>query len=207
VLVGALALSEVMFYSVLAPLLPYYSRHLHLSKGAAGLLSASYAIGTLVFAIPLGMLVARVGAKRVTVCSAFLLACASIGFGLSHSVTALDTARLTQGVAGAGTWVGSLTWLLSSAPAHRRGETVGAVLGIGIGGALLGPVIGSVAELSEPRLVFGAVALLIFVLTGVAIATPSPVEVRRRLARGALRAVGRCRPRCSGCSMCLLRFG
>ncbi len=65
------------------------------------------------------------------------------------------------------------------------------MLGIGIGGALLGPVIGSVAELSEPRLVFGAVALLIFVLTGVAIATPSPIEVRRRLARGALRAVGR----------------
>ena len=191
VLVGALALSEVMFYSVLAPLLPYYSRHLHLSKSAAGLLSASYAIGTLVSAIPLGMLVARVGAKRATVCSAFLLACASIGFGLSHSVMALDTARLTQGVAGAGTWVGSLTWLLGSAPAHRRGETVGAVLGIGIGGALLGPVIGSVAELSEPRLVFGTVALLIFVLTGVAIATPSPIEVKRGLARGALRAVGR----------------
>jgi MFS family permease len=191
VLVGALALSEVMFYSVLAPLLPYYSRHLHLSKSAAGLLSASYAIGTLLFAVPLGMLVARAGAKRATVCSALLLACASIAFGLSHSVVALDTTRFVQGVAGAGTWVGSLTWLVGSAPAHRRGETVGAVLGIGIGGALLGPVIGSVAELSEPRLVFGAVALLIFVLTGLAVATPGPIDVERGLARGALRAVGR----------------
>jgi MFS family permease len=191
VLVSALVLSEVMFYSVLAPLLPYYSRHLHLSKSAAGLLSASYAIGTLIFAVPLGILVARVGAKRATVCSAFLLACASIGFGLSHSVMALDTARFAQGVAGAGTWVGSLTWLLGSAPAHRRGETVGAVLGIGIGGALLGPVIGSAAELSEPRLVFGAVALLILALAALALATPGPIEVEGTLARGALRAVVR----------------
>jgi MFS family permease len=191
VLVGALALSEVMFYSVLAPLLPYYSHRLHLSKSAAGLLSASYAIGTLVFALPLGMLVARVGAKRATVCSAVLLACASVAFGLSHSVAALDTARFVQGIGGAGTWAASLTWLVGSAPAHRRGETIGAVLGIGIGGALLGPVIGSAAELSEPRLVFGAVALLIFALAGWALATPGPIEAEGALARGALRAVGR----------------
>jgi MFS family permease len=137
------------------------------------------------------MLVARVGAKRATVCSAFLLACASIGFGLSHSVMALDTARFAQGVGGAGTWVGSLTWLHGSAPAHRRSETVGAVLGIGIGGALLGPVIGSAAELSEPRLVFGAVALLILALAALALATPGPIEIRGALARGGLRGVGR----------------
>src|ERR1700694_2238854 len=91
VLVGALALSEVMFYSVLAPLLPYYSRHLHISKGTAGLLSASSAIGTLLFAVPTGILVARVGAKRATVGSACLLACASIAFGLAHSVVALES--------------------------------------------------------------------------------------------------------------------
>ena len=191
VLVSALALSEVMFYSVLAPLLPYYTRHLHLSVGAAGLLSASYAIGTLLFALPLGVLVARVGAKRTTVGTACLLACASVAFGLSHSVVALETARFVQGIAGAGVWVSSLTWLIGSAPVRRRGEIVGAVLGIGIGGALLGPVIGSVAELSQPRLVFGAVAVLILALAGWAMATPGPAEVDRALARGVLRAVGR----------------
>ena len=191
VLVGALALSEVMFYSVLAPLLPYYLHHLHVSKGAAGLLSASYAIGALVFSVPVGFFVARVGAKRATACGAFLLACASIAFGLSHSVVALDTARFVQGIAGAAVWTASLTWIVGTAPAHRRGETVGAVLGVGIGGALLGPVVGSVAELSQPRLVFGAVALLIFVLAGWALATPGPSEVQDALARGALQAVRR----------------
>jgi MFS family permease len=191
VLVSALALSEVMFFSVLAPLLPYYSRHLHLAEGAAGLLSASYAIGTLLFAVPVGPLVARVGAKRATVCGAVLLGCASVAFGLAHSVVALDTARFVQGIAGAATWTASLTWLVGSAPSHRRSETVGAVLRIGIGGALLGPVIGSAAELSEPRLVFGAVALLIFALAGAALLTPGPIEVEETFARGALRAVAR----------------
>ena len=36
-LVGALVLTEVMFYAVLAPLLPYYAHHLNLSKPEAGL--------------------------------------------------------------------------------------------------------------------------------------------------------------------------
>jgi MFS family permease len=189
VLVGALALSEVMFYSVLAPLLPYYSRHLHISKGTAGLLSASYAIGTLLFAVPMGILVARVGAKRATVCSACLLACASIAFGLAHSVVALDIARFVQGAAGAGTWAASLTWLVGATPASRRGQVVGAVLGIGIVGALLGPVVGSAAELSEPRLVFGAVALVILALAASALAIPGPSEQQNVVVRGVFRAV------------------
>jgi predicted MFS family arabinose efflux permease len=190
-LVSALAVSEVMFFSVLAPLLPHYSREFHLSKAAVGLLSASYAIGTLLFALPLGLLVARLGAKRATVGSTFLLACASAAFGLSDSVAALDAARFVQGVAGAGVWAGSLTWLVGNAPAHRRGETVGAVLGIGIAGALLGPVIGSAAELSEPRFVFGAVALLILALAALALATPGTFETQAGLSRGALRAAAR----------------
>jgi len=189
VLLSALVVSEVMFFSALAPLLPHYARQLHLSKSAAGLLSASYAIGTLLFAIPSGILVARIGARRATIASALLLAGASVAFGLSRSVLALDTARFIQGIAGSGIWAGSLTWLAGSTPAERRGETVGAVLGIGIGGALLGPVIGSVSELTDPRIVFGAVALVIFVLATLAAATPGPRETAgTTLARGLLRA-------------------
>jgi len=187
VLVSALALGEVMFYSVLAPLLPYYSHRLHLSKGAAGLLSASYAIGALVFALPVGVLVARVGAKRATVGSALLLAGASIAFGESHTLGELEATRFVQGIAGAGVWTASLSWLIAVAPSHRRGETVGAVLGIAIAGALLGPVIGSLAELSEPRLVFGAVAAMLLALAAFAFATPPPPQQPSE-GRGALRA-------------------
>jgi predicted MFS family arabinose efflux permease len=189
VLLAALVVCEVMFFSALAPLLPHYARQLHLSKSAAGLLSASYAIGTLVFAIPAGILVARIGARRATIASATLLAGASVAFGLSRSVQALDTARLLQGTAGSGVWAGSLTWLAGSTPAERRGEAVGAILGIGIAGALLGPVIGSVSELTDPRAVFGAVALLIFALAALSAATPEPLEAHGTAAGGVLRAL------------------
>ena len=73
-LVGALVLVETMFYSVLAPLLPYYVEHLGLSKAAAGTLSAFYAFGAIAFAVPAGFLVARIGARRTVLAGVVLLA-------------------------------------------------------------------------------------------------------------------------------------
>jgi len=174
-LVGALVLIEIMFYAALAPLLPYYKDHLHLSKSAAGLLTAAYAIGTLVFALPLGLVVARIGVKRATVAGSVLLACASVVFGFGQSIVVLDGARLIQGIAGAAMWIGAITWVVDAAPAERKGETVGAVLGIGVAGALLGPVVGSAAHLTSPKLVFGLVGVTIAVLAAWAVATPGPV--------------------------------
>ena len=73
-LVGALVLVETMFYSVLAPLLPYYVEHLGLTKAAAGTLSAFYAFGAIAFAVPAGFLVARIGARRTVLTGVALLA-------------------------------------------------------------------------------------------------------------------------------------
>jgi len=186
-LVGALVLTEVMFYSALVPLLPHYAHRLHLSKGAAGLLTASYAIGTLCFAVPMGIVVGRVGAKRTTIGGTLALAGASVAFGLSGSAAALDASRFVQGVGGAAVWTASLTWLSASSPPGRQGQTVGTALGIGIAGALLGPVIGSVAQLTRPSLVFGAIAALLLVLAGCALALPGP----ERPAASSLRAMAR----------------
>ena len=199
VLVGALALTEVMFYSALAPLLPHYAHRLDLSKGAAGLLTAAYAIGTLVFALPMGIAVGRVGAKRATIAGALALAGASVAFGLANSVAMLDAARFAQGVGGAAIWTASLTWLSSSSPPERQGETVGTAMGIGIAGALLGPVVGSVAELTRPSIVFGGVAVLLLVLAAFALTVPGPESPGASSARAMARAVRRDRGLLAGC--------
>ena len=47
-LVGAVILVDTMFYAAITPLLPTYRDELGLSKTAAGVLSASYAAGTLI---------------------------------------------------------------------------------------------------------------------------------------------------------------
>ena len=62
-LVSAVVLVDTMFYAAVTPLLPVYESELGLSKTAAGVLSASYAAGTLTGALPSGWLAARVGVK------------------------------------------------------------------------------------------------------------------------------------------------
>ena len=59
-LVAAVVLVDTAFYAAITPLLPHYADELDLSKTAAGVLSASYAAGTLAGALPGGWLGARV---------------------------------------------------------------------------------------------------------------------------------------------------
>jgi len=174
VLVGALVLAEVMFYAVLTPLLPYYVQHLHLSKPEAGVLAAFYAVGAIVFSVPAGFLVGRIGAKPTVLAGVVLLAVSSVAFGFLKSVAGLDAARCLQGAGGSCLWAGGLVWLMSSAAPEQRGEVVGSALGVGIAGALLGPVLGAAATVTSPELVFSSIALVIALLGVWAVTMPPP---------------------------------
>jgi MFS family permease len=136
---------DTMLYSVLAPLLPGLSHQLHLSKLSAGVMTASYPLGTLIGSLPGGLLVSRAG-PRFTVCTGLtLLLGSTVAFGCLNNVAALDLARFVEGVGGACSWAGGLAWIVADAPPEHRGSLIGKALGAAIGGALLGPVIGSVA--------------------------------------------------------------
>jgi MFS family permease len=173
-LVGALVLVEVMFYAVLTPLLPYYVHHLHLSKPEAGLLSASYAVGAIAFSVPAGFLVGRIGARATVVAGVAVLAVSSLAFGLLKSIEGLDAARFLQGAGGSCLWAGGLVWLVASTAPRRQGEVVGSALGVGIAGALLGPVAGAAATVTGPAAVFTAIAVVIGSLGAWAMRTPVP---------------------------------
>ncbi|HEV2815317.1 MAG TPA: hypothetical protein VGW10_18825 [Solirubrobacteraceae bacterium] len=54
VLVSAVVLVDVAFYSAITPLLPYYTELLDLSKSEAGALAGAYAAGTLLLSLPAG---------------------------------------------------------------------------------------------------------------------------------------------------------
>ena len=173
-LVGGLVLAEVMIYAVLTPLLPYYAHHLNLSKPEAGILAAFYAFGAIVFSVPAGFLVGRVGARRTVIAGVCVLAASSLAFGFLRSVAGLDAARCLQGAGGSLLWAGGLVWLLASSPPERRGEVVGSALGMGIAGALLGPVLGAAATVTSPELIFPLIAAVIAALGAWAVAMPSP---------------------------------
>ena len=173
-LVSAIMLVDTTFFTALTPLLPHYADTLGLSKTGAGILTAAFGVGTLVGAIPAGMLAARVGPKPVILLGLGVLASTSLVFGFGANAGLLDAARFLQGAGGACTWTGSLAWLVAEAPADRRGELIGTALGAGIGGALLGPALGAAAASLGTRPVFGAVPVAAAVIASVVVASPAP---------------------------------
>jgi MFS family permease len=157
-LVAAVILLDTSFYAAITPLLPGYADDLGLSKAAAGMLSASYAAGTLLAALPSGWLAARIGFRRAMVVGLSLIGASSVVFAFANTVALLDLARFAEGVGGACAWTGGLAWLIAAAPDDRRGEVIGAALAAAIFGILLGPVIGGIATVTGQEVVFSVVA-------------------------------------------------
>jgi MFS family permease len=157
ILASAMVFFDVVFFSAIAPLLPDYVADLGLSKAQAGVLSASYAAGTLVFSLPAGLLAASFGPRRTVIAGLLLLGVSSVAFGFAEEFVLLDLARFVQGGAGALIWSGALTWLISVSPPERRGSIIGTALGTAVAGALLGPALGALAATIGTELVFSAV--------------------------------------------------
>lgn len=171
-LVSAAVMVDTMFYAAITPLLPTYQDDLGLSKTAAGILSGSYAAGTLLASLPAGWLAGRVGGKRTAMVGLSILAVTSVGFGFGKSIEVLDAARFVQGVGGACTWAGGLAWLIGVTSADKRGQTIGGALGAAVFGVLLGPVIGGAATETSPELVFSLAAVLAGGLMAWTLTTP-----------------------------------
>ena len=162
--ISAVVFVDTMFYAVIAPLLPGLTHELRLSKLSAGVMTASYPIGTLLGSIPGGVLAVRAG-PRFTVCTGLvLLGCSTIAFGLLTDAAALDAARFVEGVGGACSWAGGLAWIVAETPAERRGALIGRALAAAIGGALFGPVIGTLATAIGRPAAFSALAIVAAVL-------------------------------------------
>src|SRR4051794_20253797 len=97
-LVSVTILVESLFFTALAPLLPYYADRFDLSKSAAGILAGGYAAGTLVGSVPGGWLAARIGARGTVLVGLTAMSVASIGMAFGKHIVILDAARVLQGV-------------------------------------------------------------------------------------------------------------
>src|SRR5262245_34460911 len=147
-----------MFFAALTPLLPSYADDLGLSKAGVGVLAAAYPAGALVGGIPGGVSAARFGVKPTVVMGLLLMVATTAAFGFADNIVVLDLARFAQGFASALTWTASLAWLVSRAPAGRRGLLIGTAMSAAIVGALFGPVLGGVASLVGIEVAFATVA-------------------------------------------------
>src|SRR4051812_40273954 len=163
-LASAMIFFDVAFFAAIAPLLPGYVDDLGLTKAEAGILSAAYAAGTLLGALPAGFVASRMGPRKTVIYGLLLLGCASVVFGFGEEIGLLDAARFIQGIAGALIWSGALTWLITAAPEEKRGSIIGTALGTAVAGALLGPALGAIAGSIGTEPVFSSVLVLTILL-------------------------------------------
>jgi MFS family permease len=180
VLVSAMIFFDVAFFAAIAPLLPDYVDDLGLTKAEAGILSASYAAGTLAASLPAGFVASRFGPRRTAIYGLLLLGVSSFVFGFGEQILLLDAARFVQGIAGALIWAGALTWLITTAPEDKRGTYIGAALGTAVAGALLGPALGAGAGEIGTEVVFSSVLAVTLLLSLAASRMPDTSSPERQ---------------------------
>ncbi len=194
---------ETTFFAVLTPLLPSYRDDLGLSDAEVGMLSGSFAAGTLLTALPGGWFAARYGPRRAMIVGVIGVGIFSTAFGFADRIEVLDLTRFLQGAFGALMWAGAISWAIAVAPRARRGQVMGTIIAAAVVGEMLGSPIGALAYAVGTEIVFSSVLILAIGITAVAMTIPPASEVegqpvdeavaaarRARLARTALVLAG-----------------
>jgi MFS family permease len=126
----------------------YYAHSLGYRPDFIGLLSAMPALGSLVSAVPSGVLADRIGRKPVLVATAILTPLFLAGIGLVTSAPLLLFSAFMQGVVSSAYWVTNIPLLTESTTERQRVGVLAMnsflLLGVGSLGSLLG---GAIPEL------------------------------------------------------------
>ena len=168
----ALIFTAGMVQSALAPLGPVYAHDLQLSRVQVGALFAASSATMLLAAVPIGLVTDRLGARRLTVLSAVLVAGSAFGQGLARDFWLLLASRAAFGVAFGAVWTAGVAFI-----AEERNTGLGATIPVAGVSAAVGPAFAGVVAgdfgLTAPFVAIGATAAVV----ALALAR-SPVAVR-----------------------------
>ena len=150
---------DMLLYSLLIPIVPYFSETLKPSSTMMGILFSSYAVAMLLATPIFGPISDRLGRRAVLLVGLIGLAASTLLFAFSDTMALLIAARFVQGVAAAATWPTALALLADLFPAKMRGAVMGTALTAISTGTLLGaPIGGWLFEISDHRMPFLAAA-------------------------------------------------
>ena len=161
-LIGANAVIA-LGYGVVAPVLPQLARHFGVSISAATFVITAFAVMRLLAAPPTGLLVQRLGERKIYVSGVLIVALSTAACAFAQTYWQLLAFRALGGVGSTMFFVSALGLMIRMSPADARGKVAGMFSGAFLVGSVAGPVVGSLTAglgLSAPFIIYGILLLI-----------------------------------------------
>ncbi len=129
---------------MLIPVLPLYLGEAGVSLGTTAVVLAAAGAGAVLGGLPVGVLVTRLGERRVLFMSIVTMAGCSFALGLTETAIVLIALRLGAGTASIGLRLSRQTYITRRVETEIRGRAMASIGGSFRVGLLVGPVIGGV---------------------------------------------------------------
>jgi MFS family permease len=147
----ALILLQTLVWIAIVPLTPAFADEFGLSGFQTGMILAAASLAVLVISFPVGLLVDRLGARRMTIACGCVFTLATLGQGLANEFWTLLLARALFGVAFGTLWAAATAWLSDSLTDERRAAALAATATVTGIGFTVGPVAaGVLADRYDP---------------------------------------------------------
>ncbi len=161
-LIGANAI-VALGYGLVAPVLPDLARHFGVSISAATFIITAFAVMRLLAAPPTGMLVQRLGERRIYISGLLIVAVTTVACGVAHNYWQLLLFRGLGGIGSTMFFVSSLGLMIRISPPDARGRVSGLFAGAFLVGSVAGPVLGNLTAglgLRAPFFMYGALLIV-----------------------------------------------
>lgn len=134
---------DLLGFSLIIPLLPYYAKTFNASATVIGLLLASYAAAQLIGAPLLGRASDKYGRRPILLISVLGTFLGFLLFGFSNSLSMLFASRILQGITGGNLSVAQayITDVTDTKSRNRGLGLIGAAFGLGF---IIGPALGGI---------------------------------------------------------------
>lgn len=167
------------------PIMPLYARSFDASYGLVGLVLAAQGLGTLVSDVPTGVLIRRIGHKKVMILGAGCIILGALALIWAQSLMEVVAYRLLSG-AGMAMWsIARHAYIAGIIQVSRRGRSIAMLGGVGRIGIFLGPalggIIGKIFGLRAPFFLFAVLGIV--ALLAVVCWVPESGEEGKRAAR------------------------
>lgn len=150
-------------YGVVAPVLPQLARHFGVSISAATFVITAFAVMRLVAAPPAGLLIQRLGERRIYVSGVLIVALSTGACAVAQSYWQLLVFRALGGIGSTMFMVSALGLMIRISPHNARGRVAGMFSGAFLVGSVVGPVLGSLTAglgLSAPFIIYAAMLVI-----------------------------------------------